>query len=282
MYKENIVFTDVDGTLCFHEDKHGVQKIRDTEPPEEGNAVVRLTPSEREVYAIDISTSLYRVYLDVVTQRRAQILSTLASIILVTGARPSTMQARLQTFDFQAGSILENGAAVFNRKFERDRNWDAYLAQQKILLAPLIRDLQGRGLKLDIEGRTTMIRIRHQDNSHLTEDEFFGLFATLELPEGLKKTKNLGNIDIILEKAGKGEAIKYLLNQQSQKPRTFGIGDDINDQELLETVQEGFVLKSAYPEVLELARKSGMYISEGHHFDGINEILSEISKRIQK
>ena len=127
-----------------------------------------------------------------------------------------------------------------------------------------------------------MIRIRHKDNPHLDEDEFSGLYATLELPKGLKKTKNLGNIDIILESAGKGEAIKYLLAKQDRTSHTFGIGDDINDLELLEAVDEAFVLGSAYSEALKLARERYMYISKGHYFDGINEILDEISRRIQR
>jgi hydroxymethylpyrimidine pyrophosphatase-like HAD family hydrolase len=282
MPNENLVFTDVDGTLCFHEDQHKVQKIRDTEAHEDGDAVVQVAPSKREVHALDVSTSLYRVYLDVATRTKARILSAIAPIILVTGARPSTMKSRLQAFNFQNGSILENGAAIYNKGFQRDPEWDSHLAPQKALLAPAIENLQARGLKLDIKGRTAMIRIRHKDNPHLDEDEFSGLYATLELPQGLKKTKNLGNIDIILESAGKGEAIKYLLDQQNGTPNTFGIGDDLNDLELLEAVDQAFVLGSAYPEALELARRKGMYVSEGHYFDGINEILDEISSRIQR
>lgn len=281
MPNENLIFTDVDGTLCFHEDKHGVQKIRDTKAPEDGDAVVLAASSIREVHALDISTSLYRVYLDVATQARARILSVSAPIILVTGARPSTMESRLKALDFQGGSILENGGAIYDKDFQRDLGWDAHLGSQKRLLAPVIENLKACGLKLDTEGRTTMIRIRHKDNPHIDDDEFSGLYTTLQLPQGLKKTKNHGNIDIILGSAGKGEAIKYLVDQQDRKPSTFGIGDDLNDLELLEVVEQAFVLGSACPEALELARRKGMYVSNGHYFDGINEILDEISSRIQ-
>lgn len=277
-----MIFTDVDGTLCFHEDKHAIAKLGETLDDDDGDAVVKAPNSTEPVHALDISTSLYRVYLDVATQTRARIVSADAPIILVTGARPSTMEARLKAFDFQAGSVLENGAAIYNKDFQRDAEWDSYLAPQQVQLSTIRDNLQASGLKLDIKGRTAMIRIRHKDNPQLTEDEFAALYSTLELPQGLKKTKNLGNIDIILEKAGKGEAIKYLLDQQSRNPHTFGIGDDINDLELLEVADEGFVLGSAYPETLALAKERGMYVSRGHYFTGINEILDEITKRIRK
>ncbi|MBT4540705.1 hypothetical protein HOC35_04280 [Candidatus Woesearchaeota archaeon] len=38
-----------------------------------------------------------------------------------------------------------------------------------------------------------------------------------------------------------------------------------------------YVLGNAYSEALDIARKEGWYISNGLHFDGINEILKVIA-----
>lgn len=274
-FKPNVVLTDMDGTLCFHTKIHGIQK-RLSLPNQ--RVIVTDPEGKHEYEAYDFSTDLYKgVYFDVRTKALATLLSQDADIIPVSGARPSSMNPRLEAFDFNNGFILESGAAIYDKNFNLDHDWNAIVEPERQLLPDMIKFLEGQGLKLDVKGRTFAIRIRHQDNPQMTPEEFSAFFEQLELPDGLKKTMNLNNVDIILNSAGKGNAIKFLLDKRGQKKaRTFGIGDDINDLDMLLATQYPFVIGSAFPEVLEKAKKEGWFISEKKYFDGINEIIKNI------
>mgnify|MGYP001545383570 FL=1 len=90
--------------------------------------------------------------------------------------------------------------------------------------------------------------------------------------------KNLGHIDFIAERAGKGNAVAFILDKQNVSvARVFGLGDDWNDLSLLERATDAFVPGSAFPKVIRCAKEAGYRISEAGYFDGINEILDEIA-----
>lgn len=258
MKKTKVIFCDIDGTILFHENPN-------------------LNLDNKNI--LDVSTNLYNCYIDTKTIELFHKLSKKYLIILVSGARLSSLQKRAPILNFFDYAIIENGAIIFDKNLKKDNNWENELSFQKKYLIDIQNELESNNWNLDIKGRKASLRIRKKDNLNKSKNAFDNLYNTIKLPKELKKTKNLGAIDIILEKAGKANAIIYLLNKLNlNQENTIGIGDDINDIEMLETTNKSFVLGSGYQEILEIAKQKKWFISKNKYFDGINEILEKILK----
>lgn len=269
-----VIFSDVDGTLCFNERIHGIKHIR---KHLDGTVIVRDPVSGNTHEAYDVSVGTYQAYMAVESRRLAHRLREGYNFVLVTGARPSTVHTRKDYFDFADAIILENGGMIYDNHFSIDPFWHRSLEAEREQLADVAQYLKSQSWSLDDQGRTSAIRVRREDNWHKAPEQYDELRDCFELPSGLKKTSNLGSLDIILRSAGKENAVRFVMqNQGYQASDTIAIGDDINDLGFLRMGGRRYVLANSYPEVIAEAQKSGWYISEGNHFDGINEILNQI------
>lgn len=276
MSKESVVFTDLGGTLSFHQDVHSVEEVEGGK-----DLFVRAPRSERVVEALDLSSQLHRIYMDVRTRALGHALADSADVFLATAARPNSIKPRLSTLDFFKGFILEGGGVICDSDFVVDMDWHQHLQSGIRLLEDTVKRLRSLGLNLDQTGRVATIQIRNDYNPHLSEDAFDEMYRTLDLAESLKKTKNHGYIYIVLSSAGKNNAIRYIMEKHRYSQRcSYGIGDDLNDIELFDETQHCFTLASAHQEILALAQKRGFYVSEGFYFDGINEILEGVRRQI--
>jgi hydroxymethylpyrimidine pyrophosphatase-like HAD family hydrolase len=272
--KAGIVFCDVDGTLCFHAGQHG---IRELERRDTGSVLVEDPATGGRHEAVDVSVSSYRVYLAHSTEALARRLAGKYEVVLVTGGRPATLRARMPHLDFADAFILENGGLILDRGLEPDREWYARLESERRLLGPLAARLEAGGWVVDAAGRTSALRVRRMDNPARTAAEFEQLCAEPELPDGLKKTFNLENLDIILGGAGKDKAVSFWLRRRGfPSAAAVGIGDDLNDIPFLEVTGRQFVLCSSFPEVVARAQRDGWTVSTRPHFAGIDEILARI------
>lgn len=277
--KESMIFTDVDGTLCFRKELHGMEKMSD----EGDHSLVRVPGEEELTEVIDASTPTSEIYIATRTHALATLLAKQTDIVLVSGARPSSMEARVKSFGFHSGAILESGGAIYDKNFQLNQEWHDHLEPERRLLIDVARQLKARGLAIDTRNRVSTIRIYNGANQKYSDTDYQEIFDGLELPKGLKKLRSYGIIDIFLASAGKRNAVKYLLDQRSQTiPETYGIGDNMNDREVLEDVDHGYVLGNANPALLEFARERNMYISREHLFKGIDEILNAIRQKISK
>ncbi len=275
--KKGIIFSDVDGTLCFHQQLHGVEPISSGS---DGTILVHDSKSGTDHFSYDISTDIYKVFIGLETQRLCHQLREDYHFILVTGGRPSTVLGRRAQFTFADAVILENGGVIFDEDYEPDREWEAMLAPERAYLSEVKSLLESAGWVLDVKGRTAALRVRKKDNPNKSDQEYLSLCESIDLPEELKKTSNIGNLDVILRSAGKGNAVRYLMEKLGyEKQQSVGIGDDINDIDLLEATGDKYVLGSSYPEAIQIAKDKGWYISKGLHFDGIDEVLNRISAR---
>ncbi|MGM0582883.1 MAG: HAD family hydrolase, partial [Bacteroidota bacterium] len=117
-----------------------------------------------------------------------------------------------------------------------------------------------------MQGRDTMIRLKKKDNIE---------FKELNLPKGLKTTFSQGDLEIIPSNSGKGNAIKYLAKKLGLK-NTIGIGNDINDIEMLKVTGKKYVVRNNNQKIMDIAQTEGWYISTESNMAGINEILKEI------
>jgi hydroxymethylpyrimidine pyrophosphatase-like HAD family hydrolase len=271
--KRGIIFSDVDGSLCFHEGIHGlrVQEVLSD------RVIIRdeLTGNTHETH--DVSISAYNVYLAESTRRLAKAVRRDYEFVLVTGGRPSTAKRRSNVLDFADYLILENGGMILDREFNIDREWYERLEPERASLPAVREKLTEEGWKVDDKGRTSAMRVRLKDNPAKSPDAFNALCRDIELPADLKKTINLKNLDIILKSAGKDSAVSYLMKKLGYvREQSIGIGDDLNDISFLELTGSSYVLKNAYPEVLDSAKLRGWYISRRANFDGINEILEKL------
>jgi hydroxymethylpyrimidine pyrophosphatase-like HAD family hydrolase len=241
-----VVFSDIDGTLCFHEGTHGVRAAGRTA---DGQVLVVAPGAGRRYQAYDVSTSRYRAFLGAETRRLCHRVRERHELVGVTGARPATIRARAEFFDFFDAVIAESGGAILDSDFEPDQEWSASLDPERRFLPEVEERLRAEGWALDVQGRTSAIRVRRADNPHKTRGEFELLRQGLELPSALRKTSNLGHLDIILAGAGKGNAVRHLMASRGDA-RSVAIGDDVNDLEFLELAGTAYVLASAFPEVL--------------------------------
>lgn len=152
--------------------------------------------------------------------------------------------------------------------------WDERIRPSLNDLEKIINELEKDNWNLDIEGRKTSVRIREKDNKNKSLET---LNNKLVLPNTLKKTRNLGSIDIIPKLSGKENAVKYLI-EKNKYQSLIGIGDDINDIGMLKLMNKSFVLGNSYREVLDVAKNKNWYVSKKKYFESINEILEIISQ----
>lgn len=274
MSKKGIIFSDVDGCLTFHGELHGIKKTGEND---DGTVRV-IDPKEgTEHDAHDLSKKFYNIYFDVETRRLGHILHEDYDIVLVSGARKSDMDYRKSFIDFADGYILENGGLILGQAYEADQEWEEMLKDEVPYLNVALRNLESLGWVVDSKDRITSLRVRLKDNPNRTEDELAQLAEDLILHRKLKMTKSIGSLDIILASAGKGNAVNYLMQKMGyDQSQSIGIGDDINDLDLLEQCAVNCVLRSSHPKVIEAAKAEGWYISSNLHFNGINEIFRHI------
>jgi hydroxymethylpyrimidine pyrophosphatase-like HAD family hydrolase len=274
MGKRGVLFSDVDGTLCFHQEAHGIREI---ERNPDRTVVVEDSITGKRHLTYDISASSYRVFLAIDTQRLGHELQKLYDFVYVTGARPSTVHSRKEYLDFADAIILENGGMILDNSLQPNQEWVDQLAPEREYLADVAEQLRGEDWVLDDRGRTSALRVRKRDNPHRSSFEFEKLCSELTLPETLKKTINMENLDIILRSAGKGNAVRFWMRSRGYHiTQSIGIGDDINDLDFLKVTGEKYVLSSSFPEVVKVAEEEGWHISKNVHFDGINEIMRHI------
>jgi len=274
MHKNGIIFSDVDGTLCFHEKAHKIQKMSANS---DNTLNVKTVFSDTIFKVYDVSVSSYNVYLDTLTQELGHKIRENYNFIYVTGGRKKTFMSRVNYLNFYNAVILENGGMILDNELNLDQNWYNYLEPDRKYLEEVRAQVSAMDWIIDDEGRTSALRVRLKDNHHKSIEQFEKLCETIQLPVELKKTKNLENLDIILAKAGKDKAVQYWMDKNNfRKQQSIGIGDDINDIDFLRLTGKKFVLASAYEEVLRTAKKEGWYISSKPYFDGINEVLQKI------
>jgi hydroxymethylpyrimidine pyrophosphatase-like HAD family hydrolase len=276
MKKEGIIFADIDGTLIFHEEIHNIQILNKS-----NDGLVRVFDSltKKEYLTQNVSTNLYNIFLDVETKKLAQKLRDRFYFVFVSAARKSTMDLRKEVMNFADAYVLESGGLILRGDYSPDDEWSKRFVSEKPHLDVMRQQLQDKGWILDIEGRTLALRVRKKDNPKKSDSDFEDLCTNIELPAQLRKTMNIGNLDVFVASAGKGNGVDHVISMLGfDKSQTIGIGDDINDIEMLNHTGKKYVLGSSYQGLLDIAQDKKWYISKGLHFDGINEILMAIDK----
>lgn len=275
-----LLFSDVDGTLCFVSEVHGVRAVGIQAGAAAGTSglieLEDVVTGER-VPGRDVSTSSYAIYMAESTRRLLHGLRERFQIVLVTGGRPATVARRAAVLDFADAVICESGGVILDRDLRVDPIWQERMRGDRRALPVMAARLRAAGWHLDAEGRTSALRVRLLDNPERSADEFARLCRDVELLPGLQKTMNLDHLDIILASAGKANAVRHYAARMEQHLGTaVGIGDDINDIEFLAEVGEPHVLASAFPELLVEARRRGWFTSRARCIRGIDEILTRI------
>jgi len=264
---------DMDGTCCFHADQHNFT----IEMRFDGLCRVVDQQDNARYLAHDFSGSGYNVFFAVETVRKLMALRSSMIMVLATGARPSTVHSRFNALQFAHYIILESGGVIYDENLKPDPDWESHLSSDIHFLTEVKKQLISEGWELDNKGRSAAIRVRAVDNPGKSEHAFEELIATIELPQELKKTTNLGHLDIILSKAGKGNALAYLADQLLIPTQNIlGMGDDDNDVTFLREVGYPVVMRSGYPQALEHATKHGWRITSYPTIQGIHEILDEL------
>lgn len=81
-------------------------------------------------------------------------------------------------------------------------------------------------------------------------------------------------LDVLPERAGKGEAVRYLASRWGMPLESVIVaGDSGNDADMLRLPCPGIVVGNASRELRSLRGRPGIYFAEGHHAEGIQEGL---------
>jgi len=271
---KGIIFTDVDGTLVFHQEFHAIREIQRNP---NGSIVVQDPITEQKIQTLDVSVPPIIVYLAESTRQLAHRLREKYRIVFTTGATEATMRMRLKNLDFADDYILEHGGRILDAEFREDLQWAELIHPYLDTLEQLKLDLENADWRIVDAGRKTFLQVKAFENPHRSDEEFQELCNTLKLPKGFEKTFNLGNLTVVPEVSDKGKAVAYKLRQNPElAQRSIGIGDDVNDLDFLLVCQRAYVLGSAQPDVLRVAHQNGWFISSQPHFQGIDEILTVI------
>lgn len=274
MTGKGIIFTDVDGTLVYHQKFHSIRELR-SDP--DGTFLVQDPITGSEVTALDVSVPLLPVYLATSTYDLAHRLREKYLIIFTTGATEQTMRMRMRNLDFADGYILEHGGRILDAEFQEDEGWAVQLRPYIQTLQEIKAKLEGDGWTILDPGRETFLQVKTFENPRRSEAEFQEMCRQLALPAGFEKTFNLGNLTVVPSAAGKGKAVAYYLEKHPHLAhRSVGIGDDLNDLDFLKVCRQACVPGSALPEVIAEARREGWFVSSKPHFQGIDEILDRL------
>ena len=170
------IFSDLDGTFCFQDKIHGIERLRTASDSDPGDSIVKQPGRDSEVFALDWGRGSIGVYVDIATLIRIRVLQRLGlPLIPVTGARANTMIPRFHSMPFIEGAVIENGGRIVDREMNDNQEWEDHLSAQVAALKTMEKYLESQGIKMDNKGRKAMIRIRLQDNPHMTK-EMFDLF----------------------------------------------------------------------------------------------------------
>ena len=271
-----MIFCDIAGTLCFH-NLHN--KMNEAKPIDNNLVELKEPITGKYCHVIETPVQDYTVYTDPETIRLLKLIKDRHHLVYITGSRPSTMTVLRNVLPAPHATILESGAVICLDGYDGvDEFWSNQIAGQIKELKMFVSQLKDNGWIINDEGRTSAVRIFPYDNPHLSMDDFSDLEKTIkkEKPH-LKTSWNIGGLDIVPQSAGKGNAAKYYISRFGfDASDTIGIGDDINDLDMYDSVETKLVVRGVHQEILEIATKNKWQISENVHFDGINEILKSL------
>lgn len=274
-----LIAFDMDGTLLFSEDCHQATEV---ERLSETLSRVKFPSLEPTVMAFKFDNKGKPIFMALSTHAALEKLAQCkgASIVIASGARPSTILKRYFAFTAAKYFILENGGAIYEAKnFTLDMEWDDHLKPQAEYLPLVAEDLRSKGWVIDNEGRNTALRIRLDENPGKSKEEFDQLSELIQLPSELVLTSNLGHLDIICADAGKDKALAYLTDKKGEKLE-FAVGDDINDLAMLEAAAKPYMVNGPFLKAIREAENRGWHISYSSDVAGINQIIQSITKTL--
>lgn len=276
--KDKLICSDVEGALCFRERAPYPIAIS----LQKDGLIEVLNDENSRHLAYDVTVDETKVYFGCKTRELCLELHNRYAFVLATGGRLSTAYARRSLFSFADRIIAENGGIIVDASYNEDKVWSDYLKAQIKILQTVQECLTAQGWRLSQDIRTTSIRVRHKDNPHKTAEEFKELTDNLGLPPELKKTMNVGHLDILPERSGKGNALCYILADMGYKPdQAIAIGDDINDICLLSIAGAAYIVRGLSPAVIETAELNKWYVSSARYMQGIIEILEHVKMKTE-
>ncbi|KAK9814335.1 hypothetical protein WJX72_004109 [[Myrmecia] bisecta] len=216
-----------------------------------------------------------------------------AVLVLLTGARLSTLQQRLPFLPAADAYVCENGGRVFYHNtflptalpIVEDPGWRGKhdetagpadqeavpAAKRKGLLWDLYRQLTEDGWVVDTNSYTTCIRFKCRSSPNKTEADLQAIIDNL--PASLASSTNLGSANVYPSTSGKENVAMYLLERfNSTLESASFMCDDDNDLGLAALLPRVFLVGAtnegmkaaadADPEKFVLASKGGIIATE--------------------
>eukprot|EP00892_Ulva_mutabilis_P006875 jgi/Ulvmu1/455/UM001_0462.1 len=267
--RPRIIFSDIDGTLAFA--KLGDAKIV---PTAHGTLTCTLEHDGQElsteIIALPRSSTGQQGYVSIkALQMLHQLRQSGAKVVIVTGARSSTLLERLPYLPVADAVVSENGGRIFYADgdwpsvvpLREDMDWRAGLAsatgpidndgkephEREGVLWDKLRECVAAGYKVDARSYYTAFRVVDKENVGGLKEKL------ASLPEGLASTINLGMSDVYPAGSGKqGAAIQIAKHFNADLCDCAFLCDDDNDIQLAKVVGKAYLPSVAADSIQKL------------------------------
>jgi len=165
--------------------------------------------------------------------------------------------------------ITENGSNIFQNK-KRLKDWDSLISEDLQELDKLFNKINKKAYK-EIKKRDKGFTIVDFKDDQIIKDN-----------KGIKSIKNFRSTDFISGKAGKAEAITFLINKKLMSPKFYCIGDGDNDIKMIKLSKKPFTIANASKNVLKSVKERRGFISKKESVNGSIEILEKILTKLKK
>eukprot|EP00882_Tetradesmus_deserticola_P005608 GHRQ01005904.1.p1 GENE.GHRQ01005904.1~~GHRQ01005904.1.p1 ORF type:complete len:310 (+),score=119.36 GHRQ01005904.1:314-1243(+) len=284
---QHICFSDIDGTLVHYlDDPAQLQEIV--------GDILLLPQSSTGRLGIISQASLAKA---------AQLRSTGTALVIISGARTSTVLQRLPYLPAADAIVAENGGRIWYPDpsgltmcpLKEDLQWRQQLAdvtgpadqdtlpplQRKGALWDWYRLLHSDGWNLDANSYSTAFRLIK--TPHKTEQQLQA--AAAAVPPCLATSTNLGSADFYPRSSGKEGAAAYLMGKfRLPASRCAVLCDDDNDLQLAELVGKAFLPSIAAPSVTAAvaAHPERFVVADVKWTGGTEQMLDAVRQHFQQ
>eukprot|EP01065_Artemidia_motanka_P052318 TRINITY_DN9420_c0_g1_i2.p2 TRINITY_DN9420_c0_g1~~TRINITY_DN9420_c0_g1_i2.p2 ORF type:complete len:311 (+),score=127.07 TRINITY_DN9420_c0_g1_i2:758-1690(+) len=285
-----IVFSDLDGTLVqfeAHFRPHGRIEHRPGDPPLTAWYVDN-GGQERRCRVLPTSS----IGCGLFSERSAELIRRLrchsVAFVYVTGARKSTLLARLPFMPVADLAICETGGRLYGTDGALDREWTELIERQSGPLDTALppkeragdlwkwyRLLADGGFAVDARSYTCCFRVSTKKAG--TQEKLLQLVRE-RMPPTLAFAQNLGNYDFFPAQSGKGNVARYVMRKRGiAAADAAALFDDDNDLPMAAAVGQPMVTQATHGMVRDAVRKNPHWVvAKGHGPIAAEELLEQL------
>uniref|UniRef100_A0A061SLR9 Sucrose phosphatase-like domain-containing protein n=1 Tax=Tetraselmis sp. GSL018 TaxID=582737 RepID=A0A061SLR9_9CHLO len=302
---QGILFSDVDGTLVHYPDTFdALGTLGSFSSDNRGRIFTTVEGEEQTVLQLHPSSTGLQGAISLRTLRLCKQVRRMGiKLVVISGARTSTMMQRLPFLPYADAIVTENGGRIFLRDEEsltaaslvEDLSWREKLScvtgpvsqegtspdRRQGLLWDMYRYFKQRGWELDANSYSTSFRVKAAalESSSRLADELAAL------PPELACSFNLGMADVYPATSGKEMAAKWLMDKWGAAPGSCSLlCDDDNDIGIAGAVGRVFMPSVSADSIRKVAEAdpAKFYVARARGFAATEEAIEEFLRNARR